>query len=290
MAWYVQVIYLYLHMIKLLDLLLEVAIPTNKMIIMAGGAGAGKSTLINKIKSAAPGFEVINPDKYVEDKDSPMYNSLTQASMQVDDKDVPNAISRGKAFIWDTTASNAAKMVGGIYRHKETAGILNTPGYDKMMIMVYAHPIVSFLRNFARERKVPKIGVIQTWNNVYGNIDEYKSKLGDNFVLYQAPSPEFDQQIKEFNQAVSENRLYEWLNELVKADSKKFASTFRKEPQSNLSPEEQAKKDKTAEKSREQFKEQVSKLEREFINIDSKIKDSALSEQEIISKVKEFTS
>lgn len=264
--------------------------PKNKMIIMAGGAGAGKSTLTNKIKSAAPGFEVINPDKYVEDKDSPMYNSLTQASMQVDDKDVPEAISQGKAFIWDTTASNAAKMIGGTYKRKETPGVLNTPGYDSMMIMVYAHPIVSFLRNFARERKVPKMGVIQTWNNVYGNIDEYKRKLGDNFVLYQAPSPEFDKEIKGFNQAVAENRLYEWLDELIQADPEKYTSSFRKEPQAELTPAELAKKEKAAEKSREQFKEQVSKLEREFMNIDAKIKESALSEQEIISKVKSFAS
>ena len=38
-------------MIKLLDILREAVMPQNKMIIMAGGAGAGKSTLINKIKS-----------------------------------------------------------------------------------------------------------------------------------------------------------------------------------------------------------------------------------------------
>ena len=133
-------------MIKLLDILREAMAPKDKMIIMAGAAGSGKSTLISKIKSAAPGFEVINPDKYVEDKDSPMYNNLALSSMQVDDKDVPAALDNHQSFIWDTTASNANKLFGGLYRRKEVPGLLNQhPDYDVMMIMVYAHPIVSFL-------------------------------------------------------------------------------------------------------------------------------------------------
>jgi hypothetical protein len=277
-------------MIKLLDILREVVMPQSKMIIMAGGAGAGKSTLINKIKSAVPGFEVINPDKYVEDKNSPMYNNLAQSSIQVDDKDVPEAIAAKKAFIWDTTASNSAKLFGGIYKRKEVSGLLNNvPGYDVLMIMVYAHPIVSFLRNFARERRVPKIGVISTWNSVYGNIDTYKSKLGDNFIMYESPSNEYEQQVKEFNEAVKQGRLYDWLEELVSQDPAKFSSSFAKKPEEPLSPEEQAKKDKAKEKSTEIYKQQVEQLEREFTNINDKIKNFVLTEQEIINKVKEFS-
>jgi predicted ABC-type ATPase len=276
-------------MIKLIDLLMEAAMPQNKMIIMAGGAGAGKSTLINKIKGATPGFEIINPDKYIEDKSSEMFNNLTAASAQVDDVDVPNALSSGKAFIWDTTASNAAKLIGGLYKRKEVPGLLNTASnYDTLMIMVYAHPIVSFLRNFKRERRVPKVGVIQTWNNVYGNIDTYKNKLGDNFVLYQAPDQEYQNEINGFNQAVKQGKLFDWLEQLTQTNPEQFISTFRKTQDEPLSPDEQAKRDKAAEKSRENYKKQVEQLEREFINIDKKIKESVLSESEIISKVKSF--
>lgn len=264
--------------------------PQNKMIIMAGAAGAGKSTLLNKIKSNVPGFEIINPDKYVEDKDSPMYNNLAQASIQVDDRDVPAALAAKKAFIWDTTASNAAKLFGGTYKRKEVPGLLNTiEGYNVMMIMVYAHPIVSFLRNFARERRVPKIGIISTWNSVYGNIDLYKSKLGDNFILYQSPSEEYEKEVKEFNEAVKQGRLYDWLEELVAQDPAKYSSSFAKKPEEPLSPEEQAKKDKAKEKAKEVYKQQVEQLEKEFTNVDNKIKDSVLTEQEIIIKVKEFS-
>jgi hypothetical protein len=276
-------------MIKLFNLLQEIVSPQRKMIILAGGAGVGKSTLIDKIKGSTPGFEIINPDKYIEDKSSPMFNNLSAASAQVDDVDVPNTLSSGKSFIWDTTASNAAKLLGGLYKRKETPGLLNTASdYDALMIMVYAHPIVSFLRNFKRERKVPKIGVISTWNNVYGNIDAYKNKLGDNFVLYQAPDDEYKNEIEGFNQAVQQGKLYEWLEELTSTNPEQFVSTFRKTQDIPLSPEEQAKKDKATEKSREQFKQLVSQLEREFITIDKKIKDSVLSEPELISKVKSF--
>jgi predicted kinase len=256
---------------------------------MAGAAGSGKSTLISKIKSAAPGFEVINPDKYVEDKDSPMYNNLALSSMQVDDKDVPAALDNHQSFIWDTTASNANKLFGGLYRRKEVPGLLNQhPDYDVMMIMVYAHPIVSFLRNFKRERKVPKMAVLSTWNSVYGNIDTYKAKLGDNFIMYQAPDTEYQKEINEFNAAVKAGNLYDWLNDLTTQDQNAFKSTLGNKKDEPLSPEEQVKKDKAKEKSTEQYKLQVEQLEREFTNINDKIKDYVLPEQEIINKVKNF--
>jgi predicted kinase len=276
-------------MIKLLELLKEAMTPKDKMIIMAGAAGSGKSTLISKIESATPGFEIINPDKYVEDKDSPMYNNLMQSSMQVDDKDVPDALANHKSFIWDTTASNANKLFGGLYKRKEVPGLLNQhPDYDVMMIMVYAHPIVSFLRNFKRERRVPRVGVISTWNSVYGNIETYKSKLGDNFVMYQAPDTEYQTEINEFNNAVKQGKLYDWLEELTSKDPDQFKSTLGNKAPEPTTPEEQAKKDKAKEKSTEVYKQQVEQLEREFTNINDKIKDSVLSEQDIISKVKNF--
>ena len=276
-------------MIKLLELLKEVMAPKDKMIIMAGAAGSGKSTLISKIESATPGFEIINPDKYVEDKDSPMYNNLMQSSMQVDDKDVPDALANHKSFIWDTTASNANKLFGGLYKRKEIPGLLNQhPDYDVMMIMVYAHPIVSFLRNFKRERRVPRMGVISTWNSVYGNIDTYKSKLGDNFIMYQAPDDEYQNEINGFNEAVKQGKLYDWLEELTSKDPDQFRSTLGNKPPEPTTPEEQAKKDKAKEKSTEIYKQQVEQLEREFTNINDKIKNSVLSEQDIVSKVKNF--
>lgn len=273
-------------MIKLLKLLTEIE-NKSKMIVMAGGAGSGKSTLINKFKGAVPDFEIFNPDKYVEDENHPFHNSLTRASNQVDDKDIPDAISQGQNFIWDTTASNANKMFGGTYRRREVAGILNNDDYDTLMVMVYAHPIVSFLRNFNRDRKVPKMGVLSTWNNVYGNIERYKSELGDNLVLYQSDAGEFQKDVDEFNEAASAGKLKEYFEDLIAQDPGKYASSFRKSDK-GLSPEELAKKEKSREKSRQQFDIQIQQLEDQFGTIQNQIDEFGASEDEVVGKIKSF--
>jgi predicted kinase len=294
-------------MISLIQLLKEIQ-GGNKAIIMAGAAGSGKTTFVTGNEEKAvegiiqsvpelKSFKYFNPDEYVEGKKDLIDPEtgkkiedvgLTKASIQIDDVDVPQALAKGENFIWDTTAANAAKMIGGQIRKKDVKGITNTPNYNFMMVMVYAHPIVSFLSNFQRERKVPKIGIITTWNSVYGNIDAYKSKLGDNFIMYQAPTNQFYQkEIEEFNKAVDENRVYEYLENIISQDPEKYISTFRKS-QDNLSPEEKAKKEKEAEKSREQYKSLISQLEKEFKEISNKVEKYSLSKEEVVSKIKNF--
>ena len=282
-------------MIKLIKLLTEIE-NKSKMIVMAGAAGSGKTHLAKeKLKlDNLPGFTYFNPDNYVEDKKHEFHNNLRRASIQIDNKDVPQAMEKNQNFIWDTTASNANKMLGGTYRRKEVEGILNNDEYDTLMVMVYAHPIISFLKNFKRERKVPKVGVLSTWNSVYGNINRYKSALGDNFILYQAPheeilekDPDIKQQVKEYDKAAQAGELEEYFYNLVSQDPGKYASTFRKDD-SNLSPDELAKKEKQREKTRELFDKQVKHLEDQFGTIQNQIDELGAEEGEVISKIKSF--
>jgi hypothetical protein len=283
---------------------------SNKAIIMAGAAGSGKTTFVtgNEEKAikgliqAIPElktFKYFNPDEYIEGKKNlidPKTGekvedvSLTKASIQIDSVDVPQALEQGENFIWDTTASNAAKIVGGQFRKKDIKGLTETSNYDFMMIMVYAHPIVSFLSNFQRERKVPKVGILSTWNSVYGNIDVYKDKLGDNFIMYQAPTNQFyEKEIKEFNKAVDENKVYEYLESVMSEDPEKFISSFKKSTD-NISPEEKAKREKQGEKSQEIYRTMILQLEKEFKEIDNKVEKYSLSKEEVISKIKQFLS
>jgi len=217
--------------IKILDLLKEQPKNGSKAIVMAGGAGVGKSSIVTQLQPCLQksGWEELNADKYVEDKDSSMYNSLGKASSYIEKVDLPNAIKGGKNFLYDTTGTNVDRIKS-----------IESAGYDIMMIMVYANPIISFLRNFKRERKVPTVGVLSSWNNVYKNISTYKSMFGDNFLLVQTNvSPAEQKMIDAFMNAYNSGKLKEFFSELL--SSGQFTSTFRKDATKEKSLEEKAK-------------------------------------------------
>ena len=221
-------------MIKLTDLLKEIQ-GSPKAIIMAGGASVGKSTVLNTLKPVLKNFVDLNADKYVEDKDSPMFGNLSAASSQIRKKDLPNAIANKQNLVYDTTASNLSTL-------QPVLDELNDAGYKTAMIMVYAHPIVSFIRNFKRERKVPAVGVLGTWGNVYSLINDYKRIFGNNFILVSTPAstPEEKAEIAKFDTAVKANKLNQYFEELL--SSGQFVSTFRKDD-TGFSPSELEKRD-----------------------------------------------
>jgi predicted kinase len=258
-------------MIKLLDLLLEVK-ESKKAIIMAGGAGAGKSTFVKQIRPDLKNQDWIelNADKYVEDKDSPMYNNLAGASVQIDKKDLPQTIQSGNNFLYDTTATNVDRI----------SNIKNS-GYNTMMVMVYTNPIVSFLRNFSRERKVPTVGVLSSWNNVYKNIDTYKKMFGDNFYLVETGvSDEEKKMIGEFEKAYKSNKLKEFFEQLL--SSGQFKSTFKKDPTKQKSPEEIAKSKALVDKQIDILSNQFDTIEKQV----EKLKTQDMSS--VVSKAKSF--
>jgi len=205
-------------MIKLLDLIREQDESRPKAVVMAGGAGAGKSYLIDKLGLIS--LPMFNPDKYVEDPNHPYHNNLAAASGQVD-KDVEAAAETGKSFVWDTTASNPSKVKN-----------LLDKGYDVFMVMVYTHPMVSFISNFSRQRRVPKAAVFSTWRNVYQLIGQYEEMLGDNFALFvNTRQDKFGKEIAEFNKAAERGveGVTDYLEKYIESHGGKeaFGSTFR---------------------------------------------------------------
>jgi len=174
-------------MIKLLNLIQE-QIGNPKAIVMAGGGGTGKSYLLQQLDLTS--LQQFNPDKYVEDPEHRFHNNLGAASAQVA-KDVEAAAETGISFVWDTTASNPSKI----------QDLLNR-GYDVYMIMVYAHPMISYVSNFGRKRALPAVAVFSTWRNVYQLISQYQDMLGDNLSIFiNDRGGKFNKEIEAFNKA-----------------------------------------------------------------------------------------
>lgn len=177
-------------MIKLLNLILE-ATGGPKAVIMAGGAGAGKTYLLNQL--SLDSLEQFNPDKYVEDQDHPYYNNLGAASSQVE-KDVNAAADSKTSFVWDTTAA-------GVRFDKTLAKMLKS-GYKVYMVMVYTHPMISYISNFQRERNIPASSTFETWRNAYQKIGDFNKKLKGNLSIFvNMRDGKFDKEIEAFNTA-----------------------------------------------------------------------------------------
>jgi hypothetical protein len=150
-----------------------------------------------------------------------------------------------------------------------------------MMVMVYTNPIVSFLRNFKRERKVPTVGVLSSWNNVYKNISTYKKMFGDQFYLVQTGlSDEENKMVGEFEQAYKSGKLKKFFEQLL--SSGQFKSTFKKDPTKQKTPEEIAKSKALVDKQIDTLSDQFGDIEKQVLQLKSQDISS------VISKAKSF--
>ena len=216
-------------MIKLTDLILE-STSGPKVVIMAGGAGAGKTYLLNQLNLSS--LPQVNPDKYVEDKDHPAYNNLSQGA-RLADKEAEELSDKGTSFVWDTTASNPKKV-----------NELINKGYDVFMVMVYTHPMISYISNFSRERNIPGQAVFSTWRNVYQLIADYDKITNGNLAIFVSDrGGKFNKEIEAFNTAAKNgpSGIKDYLERYNEANNI-GGSTFRKPIELSAEEEEEFKK------------------------------------------------
>ena len=202
---------------KLTQLILE-ARNKPKLVVMAGGAGAGKSYLLNQLDLGS--LPLVNPDKYVEDPNSPAYNKLSPG-VALANKEAETLADGKTSFVWDTTASNPTKIKDFLSK-----------GYDVYMVMVYTHPIIAYLANAKRQRQVPSSAVFSTWRNVYQLISDYNKMLKGNLSIFiNDRGGEFNEHIKEFdtaakNGAAGISDYLERLNEKENIGGSTFRQTY----------------------------------------------------------------
>ena len=199
-----------------------------KLVVMAGGAGTGKSYLINQLDLGT--LRLVNPDKFIEDPNSPAYNKLTPGTALAN-KEAEALADEKISFVFDTTASNPKKVDEFLSK-----------GYDIYMVMVYSHPVIAYISNAKRQRRIPSSAVFATWRNVYKLISNYNKKLKGNLSIFvNDRGGEFAKYVEQFNTAAKNGAagISDYLERLNKELGLEVGSTFRDPVQLSKQEEEE---------------------------------------------------
>jgi predicted kinase len=277
-------------MISLISLLKEVYGGAPKAIIMTGGAGVGKSTFLNAIEPhLTSDVKIFNPDTFNPD-DDPNKPNIAKNSKLIRTQAIPQAIDAHQSFVYDTTGQNFEETLSVVQQAQ-------AEGYKVMIITLYGSPIVSFLRNFSRDRKLPKNVVLDNWAKVYRNIDNFSKIPNIEYLLVQTEmSPKEANAVSAFERAYKGNELEEYFKDILQKDPEKFKSTFRK-PESNIEkaedlpdPEELKAKAEKQKQSEDKFKNTIDNLKDQFKEVEKYLKVlKPMNYKEAIGSVKNFT-
>ena len=166
--------------------------PKRKVIFMAGGPGAGKSSVIKGLGLEKQGFKIVNQDislqwlaknhglpKDMRDFTSEQrskWSSLQWEAREIAQKKQIKFEGRGDGIIVDGTGQSAGSMTAQMnaFRRK---------GYDVSMLYVETSLPTALARNRARkERSLTDKIVERTWKNVDFNKKGFKEEFGENFI------------------------------------------------------------------------------------------------------------
>lgn len=188
-----------------------------KAIMMAGGAGSGKSYVIKKTGLRAFGMKVSNSDPAFE-------GMLKRAGLEKNSEDIMSAQGqaiRGKAKVL-TDKQKAMWLKGrlGIVIDgtgkdlddvKSECQQLKDMGYDVGMIFVNTPLETSIERDKNRKRTIgPKL-VTQTWKRVQANRNDFKRMFGKQFIeIENATTTTIEDLTAQCNKALQ--KLKPWIN------------------------------------------------------------------------------
>ena len=159
-----------------------------KVIILVGGAGAGKSYVVKK---TFPNVKVLNADSIFEFKldknglshdidpeaeDFPEKMALRKQAKHLNDKKGDNLLNSIIPLIIDGTGKDYQKVLA----QKEK---LEAIGYDVYLLFVNTTLDTTKRRNLKRKRSVPEAVVVDSWNQVQSNIGKFQELFSNNMFI-----------------------------------------------------------------------------------------------------------
>lgn len=146
-----------------------------RMVIMAGISGAGKSTVAKKLFD---GWKVIDCDelkKQCVGYDVKNPSLVHEASKRLEKIELTNAICGEENFVYDTTATNAERIVGLIKEAQEF-------GWQVEIVYVKVKLATALKRNAKREGVVPEY-IVREKNAVIAQSIEIISSYADKIKV-----------------------------------------------------------------------------------------------------------
>jgi hypothetical protein len=244
-----------------------------KGIIIMGSAASGKTwfeeRMFHNMDFQEPKMWFReDPDDFVESENSEFYNNPLAASKFIYDTVIPHRISNKWNFVLQNTGANVNTL----------RKIIETPNYQFKIVVVYCNPIISFKRNFSRERKLPKQIVLENWLKVYSNIEEYVSIVGSNNIyIYESEYTDDEENLIKYYNNKSYG-FYEFISTVTKDID--TTSSFKKEGK-EYSLEEHNKKIK-------QFKDICGKVGDKYSDMIKNIYDKFKNETHILKEISKW--
>lgn len=144
------------------------------LVLMVGGPGAGKSTIMKKLFSELPVVDCDSIKATHQDYDPKNPSGVHEWSQQECAKAVVANISKAESFVYDSTGTNLERMTLYINMAKAV-------GMKVLAVLVTCDVEIAAKRNRERDRVVPekmlrerfaRLG--ETWAVIKSMVDEYK--------------------------------------------------------------------------------------------------------------------
>jgi predicted ABC-type ATPase len=188
--------------------------PQLKAIVLAGGPGSGKSSIVKGLGLEKQGYKIVNQDISLEwakklvglPEAEANYDAVQRSvrsqmgalARKIAEKKLDQYTTQGKGVILDGTGASLKATRAKIEALKDQ-------GYDVKMVYVETSKDIALERNRARkERSLKDFIVEKTWDSVNANKAEYAKEFGEDFFKVNTDNLKPGEVPAEFVQAVNE--------------------------------------------------------------------------------------